>query len=137
MSARRGVMVVLTDVDEALDAEFNEWYDEEHVPERVAVPGVRGARRFRRVDDAPQPPTGTIEVDRGPKYLVIYEFDDLDAIHGAWKEIGTRHSARSRRMYAAMSATIRESYELIGEFGAAEHSAAEHSAVEEPTRRSS
>jgi len=30
-----------------LEAEFNEWYDKEHIPALAAVPGVLGARRFR------------------------------------------------------------------------------------------
>ncbi len=29
------------------EAEFNEWYDKEHIPALAAVPGVLGARRFR------------------------------------------------------------------------------------------
>jgi len=30
-----------------LEAEFNEWYDKEHIPALAAVPGVLGARRVR------------------------------------------------------------------------------------------
>jgi hypothetical protein len=30
-----------------LEAEFNEWYDKEHIPALAAVPGVLCARRFR------------------------------------------------------------------------------------------
>ena len=30
-----------------IEAEFNEWYDKEHIPALAAVPGVLGARRFR------------------------------------------------------------------------------------------
>ena len=31
----------------AVEAEFNEWYDKEHIPALAAVPGVLAARRFR------------------------------------------------------------------------------------------
>ena len=30
-----------------VEAEFNEWYDKEHIPALAAVPGVLAARRFR------------------------------------------------------------------------------------------
>ena len=31
------------------EAEFNRWYNEEHVPERLAIPGFRKARRFKAI----------------------------------------------------------------------------------------
>jgi hypothetical protein len=34
-------------VDPAAEADFNEWYDSEHIPALAAVPGVLCARRFR------------------------------------------------------------------------------------------
>jgi hypothetical protein len=41
------------------EGEFNSWYDEEHIPLRMAVPGFMGAQRYRA-------PTGGA-------YLVVYE----------------------------------------------------------------
>jgi hypothetical protein len=35
----KGLLAVWADVDPEVEAEFNEWYDKEHVPERLAVPG--------------------------------------------------------------------------------------------------
>ena len=34
-----------------LEAEFNKWYDKEHIPALAAVPGVLAARRFRGTGD--------------------------------------------------------------------------------------
>src|SRR3546814_1631627 len=59
------VMAVWGDADAALEAEFNEWYHREHVPERVGMPGWRRGRRYRRVDRGRQ------------RYLVVYEVDSL------------------------------------------------------------
>jgi hypothetical protein len=42
-------MIVLTNPVEGRDAEFNRWYDDVHLTDVVAVPGVKGARRFRAV----------------------------------------------------------------------------------------
>jgi hypothetical protein len=42
-----GLLLNAMNVDPAAEAEFNEWYDNEHVPLLAAVPGVLCARRFR------------------------------------------------------------------------------------------
>jgi hypothetical protein len=116
---RPGVLIVLTDVDAAAEDEFNHWYDTEHVPERVAIAGVKGARRYVRTDDGPQPAPGTVAVRRGPKYLVVYELDDLAVLDGEWSQLMARHSATSHQMYVAMGNTLRDTYQLIGEFAGA------------------
>ena len=41
-----GLLVVGMNVEPAMEAEFNRWYDEEHVPNLFAIPGVLGARRY-------------------------------------------------------------------------------------------
>ena len=41
------VLVVTMEVNEADEAEFNEWYNEQHLPERMAIPGYVSARRFK------------------------------------------------------------------------------------------
>jgi len=42
-----GLLVNAMNVDPAHEAEFNEWYDHEHIPALAAVPGTLCARRFR------------------------------------------------------------------------------------------
>jgi hypothetical protein len=42
-----GLLLNSMNVDPAAEAEFNEWYDKEHIPALGAVPGVLCARRFR------------------------------------------------------------------------------------------
>lgn len=52
----------------AADAdEFYTWYEAEHVPGRMSVPGFRGVRRYRAVDGSP---TG----------LLLYDIDGLDVL---------------------------------------------------------
>jgi len=55
-----GVLLVLNDVIEGAEEEFNRWYQQQHVPERLGVPGFNTARRYRAVD-------------RGPAYMAVYE----------------------------------------------------------------
>ena len=69
MVERKGtaLLVVYADVDVEHDAEFNAWYNEEHVPERLSAPGFRDAARY--------------EASRGgPRYLAVYELDSVDAL---------------------------------------------------------
>lgn len=59
------VMAVWGDAEASIEAEFNEWYHRQHVPERVGMPGWRSGSRYRRVD-------------RGRhRYLAVYEVDSL------------------------------------------------------------
>ena len=42
-----GLLVNAMNITPEFEAEFNEWYDKEHIPALAAVPGVLSARRFR------------------------------------------------------------------------------------------
>src|SRR5687767_12159144 len=60
----RGLLLTLTEPPPAMEEEFNAWYDEEHLAERLAIPGFRSAQRW--VADV-RPGDG--------KYLATYELD--------------------------------------------------------------
>ncbi len=62
------LLVVLTDVGSEHDAEFNSWYNEEHLPERLSAPGFLDAARYEALRG-------------GPRYLAIYELESVDALH--------------------------------------------------------
>lgn len=58
-----GLLMVWTDIPENLGPGFNDWYNREHMPERIlGVPGFVRGRRF-------------VAVDGGPRYLAVYEAD--------------------------------------------------------------
>jgi hypothetical protein len=40
-----GFMITFTEVATDLDDNFNEWYNREHLDERIDLPGFRRARR--------------------------------------------------------------------------------------------
>lgn len=65
--APRALLLVMMDVDPSVEEEFNRWYDEEHVPERLAMPGFISGRRFKAVEG-------------GPKYLALYELESPEAL---------------------------------------------------------
>lgn len=58
-----GLLAVWTDIPAAMEEEFNAWYDTEHVPERLSVPGMLTAYRYTAVEGE-------------PKYLALYECTD-------------------------------------------------------------
>jgi hypothetical protein len=60
----RGLLLTMTEPPASMEDEFNAWYDDEHLPERLAIPGYRSARRW--VADG-KPGEG--------KYLATYELD--------------------------------------------------------------
>ena len=68
------------------EEEYNAWYDEEHIPELLPVPGVLRARRFRALE-------GVL------RYLAIYELSAPEVRHSEAfeKAIDTPWSARMRR----------------------------------------
>jgi hypothetical protein len=66
---RRGLLVVLTEPDEGYEELLNRWYDDEHLAERVEVPGILSARRY-------------VAVEGEPKYLAMYELDTPAVVQG-------------------------------------------------------
>jgi hypothetical protein len=72
-AAAGGLLVNAMNVAPEHDAEFNEWYDHEHIPALAAVPGVLSARRFRD-------PKGT------HRYLALYHVKVPEVTTGPdWK----------------------------------------------------
>jgi hypothetical protein len=63
-----GIILALTNSVPDREAEFNKWYDEVHVKDLVAVPGIGAAQRYRvaAAKDLPASPYG---------YLTIYRAD--------------------------------------------------------------
>src|ERR1700752_3755556 len=56
----RGIFMVYVDIDAQHVQEFNEWYNKEHLPELLSVPGILSAARYEAVKG-------------GPQYLACYE----------------------------------------------------------------
>ena len=61
----KGMLVVFTEVKARDERDFNEWYNREHIDERVNLPGFHRARRY-------------VAVRGSPKYLATYECDTVE-----------------------------------------------------------
>ncbi len=79
-----GVFLALSNpVSDEVEAEFNDWYDNVHAKEVLALDGVRSARRFR-LAPAQVLPGDDVTAHR---YLALYEVDtdDWDAFAAAFQ----------------------------------------------------
>src|ERR1043165_6698492 len=65
--AGKGMLLTSMDIDPAGEADFNRWYDREHLEERVAIDGFLEARRY--------------VAHRGsPKYLCLYSTETFEVL---------------------------------------------------------
>jgi hypothetical protein len=96
--AGKAMLLTSMDIDPSDEADFNRWYDREHLEERVAIAGFLEARRY-------------VAHQGRPKYLCLYStatFDVLDspAYRAALAnptDWSTRTMARFRNMIRAVA----------------------------------
>ena len=105
MAAKKGdgLLMVYCEVATEHEEEFNRWYNEEHIPERLAIPGVLNAVRYQAVEG-------------GPKYLACYELASSDAWYAeAWQRWLQNPTPWSQRMSPSVIGTayIRNLYRRI------------------------
>ena len=63
-----GLFLVYTDlIDPKYEEEFNAWYNTEHFPELLTLPGFLDAARY-------------VATKGGPKYLAVYELTSVEAV---------------------------------------------------------
>src|SRR5215207_8364212 len=65
--AGKGMLLTSMNIDAADEAEFNRWYDREHLEERVAIEGFVEARRY-------------VAHDSNPKYLSLYSTETFEVL---------------------------------------------------------
>jgi hypothetical protein len=90
-----GFLLNAMNVDPAAEAEFNEWYNTEHIPLLGAVPGVLSARRFRATVSLQ--PTG---LSRGAnrRYVALYHLVSPEVqATPAWKSAADTEWTRRMR----------------------------------------
>ena len=68
----RGLLLTMTEPPPAMEEEFNAWYDDEHLAERLAIPGFLSAKRW----------VADVKPGQG-KYLGTYELESPDILQSA------------------------------------------------------
>ena len=92
---------------------FNAWYDQEHVPLRLAVPGFLNARRYHAV---PVPAGAAPATGAAPprQYLALYDLDSVDVLATrAYSRLAEDRSAREADMLARIPMMDRRVLELV------------------------
>jgi hypothetical protein len=104
MTNQNGLLLFMTDIDAAHEAEFHRWYEEEHLTERMAIPGFVTARRFQAIEG-------------GPKYLALYDLEMPDVLQSAAYRhiVGARKSTWTKRMESLFTNGRRNVYVGISE----------------------
>jgi hypothetical protein len=97
------LLVVTVEVDAEIEADWNRWYDDVHLPAALACPGVLRGRRYCSTGQ-------TSESDRGERthharriYTTVYELDSPQAIESpefqamrGWYEFAPRLRSRTQ-----------------------------------------
>jgi hypothetical protein len=116
-----GLLLVWVEMPRDREGEFNEWYDLDHMPEVVAVPGVIGGERYYAEDDLMRfrasredaPPIGDA------RFCNIYFLSDPDlpAVAARMAETGKRLAAE-KRLFRHGRIVFSATYRLIHTYAA-------------------
>jgi antibiotic biosynthesis monooxygenase (ABM) superfamily enzyme len=66
----QGIFLVYTDIEPQHEEEFNAWYNTEHLPELLSLPGFLDAARY-------------VAYKGVPRYLAVYELENAEALKSA------------------------------------------------------
>ena len=105
MTAKKGtaLLMVWADIPADKEPDFNRWYNEEHLAERLSVPGFLNAARYEAVKN-------------GPKHLACYELESAAVLETpAYKRVQTNPTPWTRRSSPEVIGTtfIRNVYTMI------------------------
>jgi hypothetical protein len=98
----QGLLAAFMNPPADAEAEFNAWYDEEHVPNRLAVTGFLSATRYKAA------------TDEGPRYLALYDLASLDVLQQpAYQRLVDERSKREKDMLARIPMVDRRVLKLV------------------------
>ncbi|HIB10988.1 MAG TPA: hypothetical protein EYO17_03525, partial [Dehalococcoidia bacterium] len=61
------LLMVFVDIDSEHDADFNAWYNDEHIGDLLKFPGFLNAARYQALKG-------------GPRYLAMYELESVEVL---------------------------------------------------------
>lgn len=101
----KGLLFSQMEPPEGWDSEFHEWYEQEHIPARMVVPGFASAVRYEAVEVT-------------PRYLACYFLDDMAALDTPqYQRLKTEPSEQTARMLGAAQGFTRYICEEIADTG--------------------
>ena len=104
----KGILIAAMNIGGAAEDEFHDWYDTEHLPARLTVPGIASAYRFAALDD------------QTPPWLATYDLS-LSALKSPeYQAVVANASDREKSIMATLAVLDRREYALISDTGPTE-----------------
>lgn len=101
----RGMLFSQMEPPQGMEEEFHRWYDEEHIPARLAVSGFERADRFEAIEGE-------------PRYLAVYYLSDMAALDSdEYQAVKQQPSDRTRHMLASVKGFTRYTCDEITDSG--------------------
>lgn len=105
MSDAHALLAVWMSPKPELEEDFNRWYEEEHLADRLAMPGWLNVRRY-------------VSLEGQPKYVALYELSDLEALRSPeYRQAQANSTSWTRRVVDNLDAMVRNEYELLQRIG--------------------
>jgi hypothetical protein len=77
------LLIVTAEIDADVEAEWNTWYNEVHLPDALACPGVIGGQRYISVGEASVIDKGALTANAAKTYTTVYELTGPEALETA------------------------------------------------------
>jgi hypothetical protein len=74
------LLIVTAEVDKSVEAAWGRWYDETHLPEALACPGVLSGQRYVSSGDISESERGHRRVLKTVLYTTVYELSGPEAV---------------------------------------------------------
>jgi hypothetical protein len=103
MAGIRGkhLLAVFAGIPAEIEDDFNKWYNTQHVPERLAIPGFQQAARYTSLKGE-------------PKYLALYELEDAKVLETPeYQKLGANPNDWDRRILPQLQVQARTIYERM------------------------
>jgi hypothetical protein len=80
MSLPNCLLIVTAEVDADVEAEWSRWYDEVHLPDALACPGVLAGRRYCSAGELSESDRGQGRRTKVKLWTTVYELDSPAAV---------------------------------------------------------
>lgn len=74
------LLIVTAEVDAAVEADWNRWYDDVHLPDALACPGVLSGRRYISAGQIAESDRGQSRRTDARLYTTVYELASPEAV---------------------------------------------------------
>jgi hypothetical protein len=99
-----GLLAVWMDVPADLEDDFNRWYNEEHLRDRMAFPGFLRVRRY-------------VSVSGAPKYVALYDLGDGAMSSESYLKARANPTDWTKKVGSGLTTNIRNEYVLQKQIG--------------------